>query len=213
MCICPSACCPACRSSSPPPCRSAAMGGASSAAPMTAGRSRSRAIRCIRRAWGRPTCSQRRMSSRSTIRIAAQVTRRNGEITAFTNLQTVLLRPSAALAKRGRRSRLLTGPVTSPTILRQIAALRQSYPGLRWHTHDPLDDAMAREGARQAFGRELDALPRWSELDVVVTLGRGPVRARPAPDRQRPRSDGAPPGPRLAGPRWRGSMRSNRDRR
>ncbi|VWX47358.1 TAT-variant-translocated molybdopterin oxidoreductase [Novosphingobium sp. 9U] len=38
----------------------------------------------------------------------------------------------------GAGFRLLTGPVGSPTLLRQIAAMRARWPQMRWHVHDPL---------------------------------------------------------------------------
>ena len=107
------------------------------------------------------------------------VTRRNGEITAFTNLQSVLLDRMAAW-RAGADLRLLTGPITSPTVLRQIGELKTIYPGFRWHVHDPLANTAAREGAVQAFGRAVLVLPRWSEIDVIITLDADPLGPGPA---------------------------------
>jgi molybdopterin-containing oxidoreductase family iron-sulfur binding subunit len=39
---------------------------------------------------------------------------------------------------------LLTGPVGSPTLLRQIAELRARWPGMRWHVHAPLAGAVSQ---------------------------------------------------------------------
>jgi molybdopterin-containing oxidoreductase family iron-sulfur binding subunit len=41
-------------------------------------------------------------------------------------------------AGKGAGFHLLTGPAGSPTLLRQIAALRARWPNMRWHVHAPL---------------------------------------------------------------------------
>ena len=74
---------------------------------------------------------------------------------------------AALKAKNGGAGfRLLTGPITSPTLLAQIAALQAALPGMRWHTHWPTRGG-ASEGAEQAFGRKLQ--PRY-RLDTARTI-------------------------------------------
>jgi molybdopterin-containing oxidoreductase family iron-sulfur binding subunit len=65
---------------------------------------------------------------------------------------------------------LLTETVTSPTLARQIAELQQRYPAMRWHQYDPLHADGAVLGARQAFGRDVTAVPDFGAADVVLSL-------------------------------------------
>ncbi|PIK73742.1 4Fe-4S ferredoxin, partial [Methylobacterium frigidaeris] len=90
---------------------------------------------------------------------------------------------SEARARRGAGFRLLTGRITSPTLLRQIAALREAMPEAAWHVHEPLDDVNARAGAALAFGRPLRGLPRLDRAEIVVCLEADPLG--PGPDQIR----------------------------
>jgi Fe-S-cluster-containing dehydrogenase component len=76
----------------------------------------------------------------------------------------------AALKKSGGAGmRLLTGPVSSPSLTARVKAMQAAYPGLRWHIHAPLENA-AHEGARQAFGKPLETRWRFDQAAVVVSL-------------------------------------------
>ncbi len=128
----------------------------------------------------------------------SQAVRQGGEIRDAVALETALADALARVrAKSGDGLRLLTGPLTSPTLLRQIADLRHAFPQMRWHVYDPLDDGAARAGAALAFGRDLVAVPKLSEAAVIVTLdadplGVGPwqiVNGRGFADRRRVRKD------------------------
>ncbi|GJD66672.1 4Fe-4S dicluster domain-containing protein [Methylobacterium frigidaeris] len=90
---------------------------------------------------------------------------------------------SEARARRGAGFRLLTGRITSPTLLRQIAALREAMPEAAWHVHEPLDEVNARAGAALAFGRPVRALPRLDRAEIVVCLEADPLG--PGPDQIR----------------------------
>jgi Fe-S-cluster-containing dehydrogenase component len=102
-------------------------------------------------------------------------------------------------ARSGDGLRILTGPASSPTLLRQIDALRRRLPMLQWHVHDPLEDYAALQGSLLAFGRLATSAPRLGEADIIVSLdadplGPGPmqiVNARGFSDRRRARRDGA----------------------
>jgi molybdopterin-containing oxidoreductase family iron-sulfur binding subunit len=67
----------------------------------------------------------------------------------------------------GQGFHLLTGPVGSPTLLRQIAALKARWPALRWHRHAPL----------AGLGTER-ALP-LDEVEVLVALDADPLGPGP----------------------------------
>ena len=83
-------------------------------------------------------------------------------------------------ARRGEGLALLTGRVTSPTLLARVAALRASLPGVRHVRWEPFDDDAPLAASRAAFGRPLTARPRLGEADVVLLLGADPLG--PGPD-------------------------------
>ena len=98
----------------------------------------------------------------------------------------------------GRGLRILTGPVSSPTLGRMMDAVLAAYPEARWHQHDPLADDAALEGAFRAFGRPVAAVPDFSQASAVLCLsadplGEDPGRLRHARDWSRGRSHGRPP--------------------
>ncbi|WP_293458430.1 TAT-variant-translocated molybdopterin oxidoreductase [Phenylobacterium sp.] len=118
-------------------------------------------------------------------------------------------------ATGGEGFRLLTGPATSPTLARQVAALLRRWPRARWHVHDPAGGDLRREATRFAFGRPLDALPRLDRCAAIVSfdddlLGPGPRQTANARDwsaaRKAFQADGEPcrllvaePAPTLTG--------------
>src|SRR3569623_478730 len=87
---------------------------------------------------------------------------------------------AAALAtRRGAGLRLLTRASTSPTFERQLAELMQRWPQARWHVFEPVSDDLRLEAARLAFGRPLQAQPRFERCQALVSfdgdfLGPGP---------------------------------------
>ena len=72
-------------------------------------------------------------------------------------------------ADQGAGLRLLTGRITSPTLLRQIKALQSMYPRMVWHTYEPTDDGQLAI-TESVFKRRLDALPRLQDADVLLSL-------------------------------------------
>jgi molybdopterin-containing oxidoreductase family iron-sulfur binding subunit len=100
----------------------------------------------------------------------------------------------------GRAFRILTGPVTSPTVLAQIARVRKRYPEVRWHNYSPVESGHAAAGARLAFGTPLMTTLDLARARVIVALDAdflcdGPAALRyardfaaaraPGPDRTR----------------------------
>lgn len=110
----------------------------------------------------------------------SQAVRRAGEISDWpTFLNALDPRLEALSASHGEGLRLLTGPLASPTLRRQIGALRQRFPKLLWHVHDPLRDHAAEVGAELAFGRLATPLHRLAEADVVLSLDADPLGPGP----------------------------------
>ncbi|OJU25004.1 MAG: 4Fe-4S ferredoxin [Nitrobacter sp. 62-13] len=80
----------------------------------------------------------------------------------------------------GAGLRLLTGRITSPTLLRQIDHLFTRYPKAMWHVHEPVDDSLERQGTELAFGRALHALPRLDKAEVMLCLDADPLGPGPS---------------------------------
>ena len=97
---------------------------------------------------------------------------------------------------QGAGLRLVTGRITSPTLLRQIKALQSLYPRMVWHAYEAADDTQSA-AMQSVFKRRLEALPRLQDADVVLSLDSrlldaGPrqiAMARAFADRRRVRRD------------------------
>ena len=76
----------------------------------------------------------------------------------------------AAVPPEGHGARLLTGPVASPTLARQIAALAEARPGLVWHAMRAPPDALDVTLGEAPEAR-LHAVPDFARAEVIVTLG------------------------------------------
>ena len=70
-------------------------------------------------------------------------------------------------ATGGKGFHLLTGPVGSPTMLRQIGAMRRRWPAMRWHVHAPLAGSVPES-----------VLP-LAEIEVVVAIDADPLGPGP----------------------------------
>ncbi|MFL5338104.1 MAG: 4Fe-4S ferredoxin, partial [Geminicoccaceae bacterium] len=110
--------------------------------------------------------------------------RRGGRSASWEDfLGEILPRLEALRAQDGEGIRLLTGPVTSPTLLRLIGAARARLPRMTWHAHAPIGEENARRGAELAFRQPLDLLPRLERAEVVLCLDADPLG--PGPDQLR----------------------------
>ena len=77
--------------------------------------------------------------------------------------------------RRGAGLAVLTGRVTSPTLLARIDALRQALPGTRHVRWEPFDDDAILAGTGAAFGRRLTPRPRLADADVILCLDADPL--------------------------------------
>jgi Fe-S-cluster-containing dehydrogenase component len=121
---------------------------------------------------------------------------KNGTVASWQEFATAWARWSQA-ETTGAGMALVTGRITSPTLLRLISALKTQFPQLRHYRYEPVHDDAARLGARQAFGRVLQPLYRLDEADVILTLdadplGPGPELLRNAMGFSRRRQSGPP---------------------
>ena len=144
-----------------------------------------------------------------------QAPRRSGQPVGWDAADAAFLHRAGELdRRRGAGFRLLTGAITSPTMLRQIDALMRRWPMARWHVLEPLADSGREDAAALAFGRKLTGHLRLDRAAAVVSLGddflgSGPFQAVHAArwaDRRRGRRQGedahlmvAEPTPSLTG--------------
>lgn len=112
------------------------------------------------------------------------VTEHRSGIASWEMFERALAGPLArARSRNGAGFHLLTGRVTSPTLLRQIASLLRAMPDAVWHVHEPVDDTHATRGTVETFGRPLRVLPRLDRAEVVLCVGADPLG--PGPDQGR----------------------------
>jgi Fe-S-cluster-containing dehydrogenase component len=110
-----------------------------------------------------------------TVRLAGQI----ADWPAFETAFQAQMREHAA--DKGAGLRLLSGGVTSPTLLAQIATMKGRFPDFRWHRFEPaeLDDVGP---ALAVYGEPLRLRPRLTDARTVVAfdadpLGPGPEQA------------------------------------
>ncbi|MBP2306459.1 4Fe-4S dicluster domain-containing protein [Azospirillum melinis] len=122
--------------------------------------------------------------------------------TASTNgmVKALVDRLPALAALGGGGLRLLTGTVTSPTLARQIGALKQRFPAMQWHRWEADGRDMVRAGAVLAYGRPVDTVLHLDRAKVILAvesdfLDSAPGHLRYARDfarRRRAAEDGQP---------------------
>ncbi|MBY0331692.1 MAG: 4Fe-4S ferredoxin, partial [Acetobacteraceae bacterium] len=89
--------------------------------------------------------------------------------------------PEPAIAALGGEGlRILTGPVSSPTTARLIAAVQERHPDARWHQWSALAEDTALAGGLGAFGEPVSPLHDLSRAVCVLALGTGPLDHGPA---------------------------------
>jgi len=79
----------------------------------------------------------------------------------------------------GAGLRILTQTLTSPSIGAQLQTLLAQFPGMKWHQWEAVNRDNVREGARQAFGRDVNVLYDFTKANVVVSFGSDFLREGP----------------------------------
>ncbi|WGR98560.1 4Fe-4S dicluster domain-containing protein [Bradyrhizobium sp. ISRA443] len=82
-------------------------------------------------------------------------------------------------AKQGEGLAILTGRITSPSMIAQLDRLKRSMPQTRWYRYEAIEDDAIRSGVKLAFGRLATALPRFRDARVVLTLDGDPIGVGP----------------------------------
>jgi MoCo/4Fe-4S cofactor protein with predicted Tat translocation signal len=73
-------------------------------------------------------------------------------------------------ATNGAGFRILTGTVSSPTLTAQIRKLLALYPEAKWYQWEPARGDGARDGAKLAFGRNVNTVYSVGKANVIVSL-------------------------------------------
>ena len=104
----------------------------------------------------------------------------DGRIQPWSAFQAALLsRLERKKSRGGAGLALLTGRVTSPTLIAQIDSLTRALPQTKWYCYKPVEDDVVAAGAAQAFGRPAAALPRFGETRVLLALDADPLGCGP----------------------------------
>ena len=101
----------------------------------------------------------------------SQTVRHLNRPSSWQALAGAMAEPAATVrAHHGRGLRILTGPVTSPSLAAQLAALQQAYPEMRWHSYAPVARTGLYDGAQAVFGRPVETRLHFDQAKVVVSL-------------------------------------------
>ena len=101
----------------------------------------------------------------------AQTVQFTGDIRAWSAfLDAAQLLASNVKATSGEGFRVLTGTVNSPTLGAQLRKLLDLYPQAKWHTWEPAAGDGAREGAKLAFGRNVNTVLQVAKANVILSL-------------------------------------------
>jgi len=71
---------------------------------------------------------------------------------------------------KGSGLRILTETTSSPTFAAQMRSLLDQFPNAKWYTHEPCGNYGAQQGARLAFGRNVNSVYQFDKAAVVVSL-------------------------------------------
>ena len=94
-----------------------------------------------------------------------------GETRSWKNfVDQIRTRMAGQRAVEGEGLRLLTGPISSPTLAEQIRALLRMYPKAKWHQYSPLHRDNVLAGSMLAFGQAVETQYRLESADVILSL-------------------------------------------
>ena len=101
----------------------------------------------------------------------SQVIVHEGRISDWTAFLTAIANArSDWQSNKGAGLRILTDAKTSPTFGAQMKALLGQFPQAKWYAHEPCGPYNARAGAQLSFGRNVNAVYRFDQADVIVAL-------------------------------------------
>lgn len=109
----------------------------------------------------------------------SQVVRRYGDTTTWGDFLGAVQPILNAAKTNGAGLRILTQTLTSPSLGAQLQTLLAQYPGMKWHQWEAVNRDNVRDGARLAFGRDVNVAYDFTKANVVVSLGSDFLREGP----------------------------------
>ncbi len=101
----------------------------------------------------------------------SHVVQRGGQVSTWDNFVNAIAVERARFSTQGESGlRILTETVTSPTLAGQLDSVLEAFPGAKWLVYEPFGRDPVREGARRAFGEDVDVVYRVDRADVIVAL-------------------------------------------
>ena len=103
-----------------------------------------------------------------------------GQIATWENFVSFLYdRREALAARKGDGLRVLTGAVTSPSLVAQLTELQQKFPGMRWHQWEPLHRDNELAAAQRSFGKPVERIFDLSKADRIFGIESDLISATP----------------------------------
>jgi MoCo/4Fe-4S cofactor protein with predicted Tat translocation signal len=95
----------------------------------------------------------------------------NGDINIWDNFATAIsgARDIAGLSK-GAGFRILSGSISSPTLVSQMQEFLTAYPEAKWHQYEPCGRHGAITGSTAAFGKLFNTIYHFDRANVIVSL-------------------------------------------
>ena len=101
----------------------------------------------------------------------SQVLLHNGRISDWPAFLAIAADLRGTLAgTKGAGLRILTETTSSPAFASQMRSLLEQFPNAKWYAHEPCGNYAAHEGARLAFGRNVNSVYRFDKAALVVSL-------------------------------------------
>ena len=85
-------------------------------------------------------------------------------------VEAIRIPMSGQKAVDGEGLRLLTPPISSPTLADQVRQLLQMYPKAKWHQYSPLHRDTVLAGSQMAFGQAVETQYKLENADVILSL-------------------------------------------
>ncbi len=94
-----------------------------------------------------------------------------GDPTSRAAFEVALRQEKKTIAEsRGAGFCVLTGAISSPTLIAKIEALLEAYPEARWRRFEPVSRGNVAKGSALAYGRPLDALFKLDAADAILAI-------------------------------------------
>ncbi|MCA9115852.1 MAG: 4Fe-4S dicluster domain-containing protein [Planctomycetaceae bacterium] len=101
----------------------------------------------------------------------SQAVSTGGTIASWNSFRTDLRSQLAEQAgRKGAGLRILSGPVSSPTLIAQRERLLRKFPEAKWYEYSALDRSGVRAGCELLFGQPLEPVYHLARADVVLSL-------------------------------------------